>query len=484
MQSRIKKRILPGAHSIMWKLFFHFVACLVVMVAAVILLNTFALKPFYISQTKSTLSDAFATINQVAHDEEKLQHIVAKLQNDRAFIVFVWDEDGMIYPKINNPHLQNIKNYRQFAEGTYELRLIDDEPMYIFNGSSKAIRLKGKLDNGWSVYMRTSVAAIEESMGITNRFLLWSGLAVLVPGIALVLFSVQRHTRPIRYLSALADRVAQLDFSGHYDGDTRDEVGALGQSINTMSAALEQTITQLQEDVRLKEEQNNARQMFIANVSHELKTPIGLIATYAEGLEEDIAAGGENREYYCKVIQEETYRVSHLLKRMLSLLQLERDIKPEIEPFDVAELCRNLVERSRIQFEKKQVSVEVTPEVPQTVYADPFLIEHALTNYLSNAVNHVPEGGRVTVRMQTVAADRLRVTVFNSGSSIPPEEMPHIWENFYKVDKAHTREYGGSGLGLSIVAAVMKAHGMPYTAENTGDGVAFSIELKTVADES
>ena len=113
------------------------------------------------------------------------------------------------------------------------------------------------------------------------------------------------------------------------------------------------------------------------------------------------------------------------------------------------------------------------------VYADPFLIENVLTNYLSNALNHVSPGGVVRAAVARPSAQRVRITVFNTGEPIPTEELPRIWESFYKVDKARTRAYGGSGIGLSVVAAIMKAHGMPYGVENTPDGVAFYIELES-----
>ena len=115
--------------------------------------------------------------------------------------------------------------------------------------------------------------------------------------------------------------------------------------------------------------------------------------------------------------------------------------------------------------------------------ADAFLIENVLSNYLSNALHHVRDGGVVSGVIRRAGDERVRISVYNDGACIPPADLPHIWESFYKVDKARTRAYGGTGIGLSVVAAIMKAHGMPYGAYNCrsahGDGVEFYIELES-----
>ena len=117
--------------------------------------------------------------------------------------------------------------------------------------------------------------------------------------------------------------------------------------------------------------------------------------------------------------------------------------------------------------------------LPVPVTADEFKIEEVLTNYISNAAHHVNEGGTIRIRTEACGEDdsRVRVHVFNTGSSIPEEDITHIWDKFYKVDKAHSRSYGGSGIGLSIVKAIMDAHGMPYGVSSTEEGVDFWFEL-------
>ena len=117
------------------------------------------------------------------------------------------------------------------------------------------------------------------------------------------------------------------------------------------------------------------------------------------------------------------------------------------------------------------------PDTPCYAWGDAVLIENVAINYLTNALNHVKLGGEIRVTWETVSQDTVQISVFNTGDPIPEEDLPHIWESFYKVDKARTRAYGGTGIGLSVVAAVMKAHGMPCGVENAANGVRFFFNL-------
>ncbi len=489
--SRKSRAAGSGIHSVVWKLFGWTAGCIAVVLVVVLLLNSFALKGYYIRQKQKQVQQAFQTINTACDDPEALYGKLLDMQDNGAVTTMLWSDRRLLYSTLSSDRFRILGNI-SYPPGTYELAITDEDS--IMGGGTpgeQAILLIGTLDNGWHIYLRTSVAAIEDSVALTNRFLLLTGLGVLPVGLLLVLLVAQRYARPIRELSGVADRVARLDFGGRYTGGAHDELDALGESINTMSAALEQAVTQLRDantqleaDIRQKEQQDAARRAFIANVSHELKTPIALIGTYAEGLRENIAANGEEREYYCSVIEDEAHRISQLLRRMTMLMQLEGGgSQLEIERFDIAELARNLLERFRPEFEAKSVTVSAPPSEPVPVAGDSYLLENVLVNFLSNAIHHVPDGGRVAVRLTPLWADgavqRIRVTVFNSGSHIPPEELSRVWESFYKVDKARTRAYGGSGIGLSVVAAIMKAHGMPYGVENLPDGIAFYIELES-----
>lgn len=472
--------------SIAWKLFANVLLCLLLFLLINWLLNTFVLVSFYRSEKQKVLKNAFTTINTMySQNPEKIDDELLRLSNDNNLRIAVWNDRGMIFDsRLYNDNSADSRLYMfpsiTEKSGTYEVNISKDP-----RGSS-TITLTGRFSNSYYVVMTTPIAAIQESVGITNRFLLFSGAFALLVSLVVVLLVTRSFIRPIKELSRVAGSVARLDFSDRYTGGGSDELAELGGSINTMASALEETISgikaanlQLVRDNEQIRKQNEARRAFIANVSHELKTPISLIQTYAEGLTEDIANGAENRDFYCEVIEDEANKMSTLIKKMTMLMQLQAGNEElVIERFDVTELIRNLLLKNQPRFDQKHLHVEQPPKTPVYVLADDFLIENVLSNYISNALNHVDENGTVAVAYQ-FHDSRVRISVFNSGSRIPVSDLSRIWESFYKVDKARTRAYGGTGIGLSVVAAIMNAHHMPYGVINRDNGVEFYIELES-----
>ena len=217
---------------------------------------------------------------------------------------------------------------------------------------------------------------------------------------------------------------------------------------------------------------------FLSNVSHELKTPIALIQGYAEGLKEGINDDAESREYYCEVIMDEASKMNQMVKKLLTLNQMEfGNDMVTMERFDITELIGTYLQSAAILCRQKGINLQMEDCPPVNVWADEFMVEEVFGNYFSNAINHVA-GKRVIDVKLTLEEKKVRVSVFNTGAQIPEESLPHIWEKFYKVDKARTREYGGSGVGLSIVKAAMEAMNQRYGAINYDNGVEFWFELE------
>ena len=217
-----------------------------------------------------------------------------------------------------------------------------------------------------------------------------------------------------------------------------------------------------------------------ASVSHELKTPIALIQGYAEGLKEGINDDAESREFYCDVIIDEAAKMNNMVKKLLTLNQLEfgNDII-SMERFDIAALIKNYIQSVEILTKQKGIQIRFD-QFAEAVYvwADEFKIEEVFGNYFSNAINYAARDKIIDVKL--IRMDhKVRVSVFNTGEPIPEESLAHLWEKFYKVDKARTREYGGSGIGLSIVRAIMESMNQNYGVINYDNGVAFWFELET-----
>lgn len=342
-------------------------------------------------------------------------------------------------------------------------------------------------DNSTLFIMSMPLASIQESVELSNRFTTSVGLIALVFGSILMYFVTKRVTNPIMKLSRLSERMSHLDFDASYEDDAQDEIGVLGRSMNTLSDKLKETIGELQEanrqlqhDIEEKIQVDEMRKEFIANVSHELKTPIALIQGYAEGLAEGMCEDKESRNDYCEVIMDEAGKMNKMVKQLLTLSALESgNDTPVLSAFDLTELIQDLISSAGILIQQNNAQVVFTQTEPIYVQADEFKIEEVLTNYLNNAMNHLD--GERQIRISTEQqGDVVKVLVFNNGNLIPEEDIPNLWTKFYKVDKARTRAYGGSGIGLSIVKAIMDAHHQNCGVENVDGGVEFWFTLKSV----
>lgn len=344
-------------------------------------------------------------------------------------------------------------------------------------------------DNSTIFIMTTPMDSIRESAAISNRFLMYVGLTVILAGSIAVYFITKRMTAPIHRLSQLSEKMSNLDFDAKYvePKDSTAEIDTLGNSMNAMSDKLKMAIddlraanSQLQKDIEEKIQIDEMRKEFIANVSHELKTPIALIQGYAEGLVEGMAEEKESRDYYCEVIMDEATKMNRMVKQLLTLTALEFGREElAIAPFDLNELIRGVTGAVGLVAEQKGIRTEFDAGEALWVKADEFKIEEVITNYFNNAVNHAEGEKKITITAERIEdGHRAKVTVFNTGKPIPEEDLPNLWTKFYKVDKARTRAYGGSGIGLSIVKAIMESHHQEYGVENREDGVAFWFTLE------
>lgn len=348
------------------------------------------------------------------------------------------------------------------------------------------LEMWGTLNSGYSVILRTPIQSIKDNVAISTQLIKYVGLIVLAIGIAAAFVVSGFITAPIKQISHIAEKMSELDFDVKYTGSDKGEIGVLGSSINNMSKKLEENIGELKQanielkrDIDKKEKLEKMRTEFISNVSHELKTPIALIQGYAEGLKEGITDDPESMDYYIDVIIDETNKMNSMVRKLLTLNQIEQGEEgPVLERFDINELIKSLVDANGLLADKKNVSItfEQTEE-PIMVWADEYRIEEVITNYLTNAINH--SDGKKAISVNAVKIDgKARISVYNSGNNIPDEDIERIWEKFYKVDKARTREYGGNGIGLSIVKAIMESLGQNYGVRNVSDGVEFWFELE------
>lgn len=349
------------------------------------------------------------------------------------------------------------------------------------------LEIWGTLDNGYSIILRTPIQGIKDNVNISTTLIKYVGGAILIVGIISAFVVSTYITRPIKQLSDIAERMSEMDFDARYEGSDKGEIGLLGKSMNNMSEKLEHNIAELKKanlelkkDIDKKEKLEIMRTDFLSNVSHELKTPIALIQGYAEGLKEGITDDPESMGFYCDVIMDEANKMNTMVKRLLTLNQIEfGNDEPDMERFNINELIASVVDANAIMAGQKNMSIVFNNRNEQNfVWADEYKTEEVLTNYISNALNHCD--GKQAIEVRTSKSEdgaTLTVTVYNSGRNIAEEDLERIWEKFYKTDKARTREYGGNGIGLSIVKAIMESMGQEYGVRNVSDGVEFWFTL-------
>ncbi|MCR4717492.1 MAG: cell wall metabolism sensor histidine kinase WalK [Lachnospiraceae bacterium] len=500
--------------SIRTKLTVTLIIVLVLWVLASQLFNRLFLQKYYMWQVEGILMDSYNRINEMLDDSEEIYDILSKNfytnSNIEVVIGQFIDENTVVpdYSTSNDGYLGFASMEMLFSlaanvtasepntnEWVYKKSGDTEEGSYVIQKThdnrtqSDYLDLVGKLNNGHVIVIQTPLESIKNSADICNTFNLYVGLGFILLGSIVMFIVSNRYAKPITEMADIAERMSELDFDAKVTKFSKDEVGVLGVSMNNLSNKLESTISELKtannelmKDIEHKEEVDEMRKEFVSNVSHELKTPIALIQGYAEGLKDNVLDDEESKEFYCDVIIDEAGRMNKMVKNLLILTELEHgDNLLSIERFDLYELVNNIVMMSDIMIQKLGADVIIDVEPNTYCWADEFRIEGVLTNYFNNALNHLSGDKKVRVYTEPRNND-IRVYVENSGDPIPEEDIDKLFIKFYKVDKARSRDYGGNGIGLSIVAATMKAHNKDYGVENLENGVRFYFDLDTVND--
>jgi len=485
------------------------------------IMNYLFLSPYYEYSKASLLAESYQDINSIINCDSSYLEEGAGLSSDSQLDLEILEENNTInlyifqvtnfvgklvynfdYPSITDVQKKLItdltKNYI-YGNGTEDSddenrtkrKLIRQEKAYtvfkVYDNriGSYYLELFGQMDSGSFVYLRTNSQSMNENIAVFNRFFIYAGSITLLLGVIFMVYFGNSFVRPILQITNIAKRMSELDFDVKYPVATRDEIGVLGSSINTLSETLEETISELktannelQKDIENKIQIDEMRKEFLSNVSHELKTPIALIQGYAEGLQDNINDDRESREFYCEVIIDEAKKMNKMVQKLLALNQIEFGNSQSVfERFDIVNLIQNVLHSADLLARNKGATLSFDREYePLFVWADEYLTEEVVTNYVSNAINHVDYEKRIEVSLEQKGGV-VRVCVFNTGNLIPEEDLEKIWIKFYKVDKARTREYGGSGIGLSIVKAAMASMNRECGVQNCNDGVLFWFEL-------
>ena len=476
-----------------------------------IFFSIFLSKTYYTNLKKSQVETLFLNLkNNYSDDEEIIQGITQYAVNAYNINVQIFSDSGVIYGNLifnftrtrsnssgrNTEALSQQRNLRYSPEPKAEIQKMPELPRMANRPNmpnfprlnNENIILTGRFEyQGDNRYVRitTPVESIDASVAAIARVNTAIAAFVLIIGIAGSVIFAKNFSGSIQSIKEAAKDISLLNFNIRADENvTTLELRDLSGSINTMSDKLKSLILdlkisndKLQADVDNQKRLDKMRREFVANVSHELKSPLHLLLMYTENLKNNV--NGIDKDYYCNTIIEETNRLNDMVKSLLDLSAIENGLsKMKKEKINFSEFTEYILSKMALLFENLTINISVEKEI--FIEGDIRYIEQAIKNYILNAVSHTADNGRISVELKH-HDNKAVFSVFNQGSLIADEDISQIWESFYRADKARARDENHSGLGLYVVKTIIQAHTGAYGVQNKEDGVEFWFALAETA---
>ncbi|KAA0755143.1 HAMP domain-containing protein [Bacillus sp. AR2-1] len=326
---------------------------------------------------------------------------------------------------------------------------------------------------------------IDEASQVLVRFLPYISIIVLVIGLGSAYLYSRFITKPLIYINEGAQKMANLDFSEKIEVRSMDELGELSNSLNDMSINLQQAMfdlqnanQQLKSDIEKEREIETKRREFFATVAHELKTPLTVMKGYLEGMIYNIGPY-QNRDQYLKKNHQIIESMEQLVREILSMSKFEQHaFKLQVEEVNLSKLVGTITKN--LEFFASQKGIRIIKEVDCDifVYTDFVLLEKACKNIIHNAIMYSPPNEKVYIKLSRESKqNHIEIQVINTGVEIKEENIQHIFEPFYRIEKSRNRNTGGSGLGLYIVKQIFESLFITYSINNTKQGVEFLVTI-------
>ncbi|MBG9816227.1 MULTISPECIES: HAMP domain-containing sensor histidine kinase [Bacillus] len=455
--------------SIKKKVLFLILAVIGIVAASALALTFYLYQHLYIDKQIDSLSLQGKKLAEIYHTHGKDKYFTDRMKwaNDssQANIIFTDDpmelSSGLPFDTDTNDNLITFKERQKLLQGETVV-LIREHPKFHQDILGIAIPVFSSNDDlSGTIFLSMPLSDVYEPF-VQIRLTL--GISILM--ILLLIFvigykSSNKVVQTINKMKEIAMEMESGDFSKRMAVTKKgDELNQLSRSFNKLSSTLE------------KVEQH--RKEFLANVSHELRTPLSYMKGYAEGIEEGII----DQKKGMQIIQDEATRLSRLVHDLLDLAQLEGDSYPlTTEPIVFAQLIHDVLDQMAFFADKKNITLKRTLEEDCIVYGDSDRLQQVIRNLLDNAIQYTPSGKSISIELQVhQSVAELRVT--DEGNGIPKEDLPHVSERFYRVNKARTRKDGGSGLGLAIVYQIIKKHHGTFDIQSeSGIGTTAIIQL-------
>jgi len=449
-------------HSIIWK---FFAACISLTLVAVFALNFFASLKLR-QDFESKISERLRTNALLAADilreqlregeSKAIQEKVTSLSGELDLRITVINPQGMVLgdsetePSEMENHADRSEVIDAMKDGFGQSTRPSETLGY--NMKYVAVRVGGEGDVLGVVRFAMPLSEVQLQMQAIYRAVLFGAVVALVIALTISYFVSKSMTSPIREMKEIAQRLASGDFSRKVRIKNKDELGELAKSLNTMADELQAKMENLKRLDRVRTD-------FVANVSHELKTPLTLIKGYIETLEDKAISDTEKAGKFISIIKEHTNRLSNIIDDLLSLseLELSRDSVDKSE-FDLKSLMDDIALGFGHALVAKQQKLTIEPQGQNfKIKADRDKIEQVFVNLIDNAIKYTEDDGRIRVCLVQQNGEVV-VTVEDNGIGIQEEHLDRVFERFYRVDKARSRQLGGTGLGLGIAKHIVLAH--------------------------
>lgn len=396
--------------------------------------------------------------------------------------IYLYDkDDNYLYesrsPFISGKRLWVIKRTEN-SDGSY-FSILSEE------GSQTQYILYGKdFDDGKHIEITSQKDPIQENAALATRVTTTVSIAALLFSLVFISLYAKRFTKPLIKMSEVTEKMSGLDFSEKLDIKRNDEIGALSQNINKLSASLDTALTELKttneslkEDILREQAIDKMQKEFTSSASHELKTPIAIIRGYAEALSCTLSENPEALEY-CDIIINEADKMNSLVLNMLEASLYSSGVnKPQKVCFSLNGFISSFMKRNEPIFKEKGINAVCELSCDCLVFGDEKQLETVLSNLVSNACSHASGEKLLKVSADT-SKEKAVVSVYNSGSFVDDRDKDNIFKSFYRADKAHSRKEGRFGLGLAIVKSITELHGTQCGFKNEEDGVTFFFEIE------
>jgi two-component system phosphate regulon sensor histidine kinase PhoR len=305
-------------------------------------------------------------------------------------------------------------------------------------------------------------------------------LGLIIIALIIGFWLVRWVSQPIQQMAQAAEAIAQGQFDKPIPITSNDEMSRLAQTINQMSVELKQRFIEINQEKTTALKYEQLRKDFVANVSHELRTPLTFIKGYAETLKELLNPEQKQAQEFLEIIEKNIGQLTHLVEDLLDLSRLESHQGIALMlPANIANLLNQVIDtfQPAIALKQHKVIKDIPDNLPE-LSIDSELMGKALANLLDNAIKYTPDKGQITIKAQTEPS-AVKISISDTGIGIPQDDIPRIFERFYRVDKSRSREMGGTGLGLAIVKHIVQLHHGEVSVQSSkpGSGSIFTITL-------